>query len=330
MLAGYVEVARSVGLDPLRMLDAVGIPRVALTEPDLRISTTAGRDLLEQSGRAAEDFGLRMSELRTPSIMGPVALIIREQPTVRGVIDALVRYGSLHTESNHLSVEEAGDVAILRLVLTYPSPGPARQGTELSLAQILRVLRLYLGARWRPLSVSFVHASPESLATHHRVFGTDIDFDADCNSIVCNRTDLDLPNRAADPAMAREIQRYVDGLGGSKPAGLAERVLELVRELLPTGRCNVDALARQIGVDPRTLQRQLADHGTSFLEVVQNARMGLAARCVEESDRPLAEVAELLGFSALSAFSRWHRTHCGGSASERREAARAKRFLVTR
>jgi len=312
------------------MLDAVGIPRVALTEPDLRISTTAGRDLLEQSGRAAEDFGLRMSELRTPSVMGPVALIIREQPTVRGVIDALAVYSSLHTESNHMSVEETGDLAILRLVLSYPSPGPARQGTELSLAQILRVLRLYLGAHWRPLSVSFVHAPPKSQVTHHRVFGTDIEFDADCNSIVFNRTDLDLPNPAADPAMAREIQRYVDGLVGPRPTGLTERVLELVRELLPTGRCNIGSVAKQIGVDRRTLQRQLAERGTSFLDIVQNARTGLAAQYVEESDRPLAEVAELLGFSALSAFSRWHRAHCGGSASDRRDAARSRGILVTR
>ena len=46
---------------------------------------------------------------------------------------------------------------------------------------------------------------------------------------------------------------------------------------------------------------------------------------LEESDRPLAEVSELLGFSALSAFSRWHRTHYTCSASDRRRAARAGR-----
>ena len=133
-LIGYAELARSVGLDPLRMLDSVGIPRTALTTPDLRISTTAVRDLLEQSGSAAEDFGLRLSELRSPSIMGPVALLLREQPTLRSAIEALIRYVSLHSAANHLSIEEIEDMVILRAVMTYPSPGPCRQATELGSA----------------------------------------------------------------------------------------------------------------------------------------------------------------------------------------------------
>jgi AraC-like DNA-binding protein len=324
VLTGYAELARAVGLDPLRMLDSVGIPRIALTEPDLRLSTTACRDLLAQSARVAEDFGLRMSELRTPSLMGPVALIVREQPTVRRAIEALLRYNSLHSASSHLALEESGDLAILRVTQVYPSPGPSRQSAELALAQVQDIFRLFLGPKWRPLSVSFVHSPPKSLATHHRILGPHLEFDQEFNALFFKAADLDLPNARGDPAMAREIQRYVDGLQGSTPAGPPERVADLARALLPTGRCNVQAVAGQIGVEPRTLQRQLAERGTSFLQIVQNARLSLAAQYVEESDRPLAEIAELLGFSALSAFSRWHRTHCGCAASDRRDAARAK------
>jgi AraC-like DNA-binding protein len=322
-LTGYVELARAVGLDPLRMLDAVGIPRAALAEPDMKLSTVAGRDLLEASARAAEDFGLRLSELRSPSIMGPAALVLREQPTVRAVIHAMIRYGSLHTDSNKLYLEEADDLAILRLTLRYPSPGPCRQGTELSMGQILKVLRIYLGADWRPMSVSLVHAAPRSLDTHRRVFRSRVLFDQDCNSFVFSRAELDSPNPAADPAMAREIERYVEGLAASKQASLPDRVRELAHGLLPMGHCTIHFVARQIGVDPRTLQRQLADHGTSFLDIVQSTRMGLIPQYLEQSDRPLAEVADLLGFSALSAFSRWHRAHYRQSASAHRDAARA-------
>lgn len=322
-LAGYVELAREVGLDPLRMLDSVGIPRAALTSPDLRISTSAGRDLLEASSRGAEDFGLRMSELRTPSIMGPVALIIREQPTVRGILETMARYGPLHTESNRMYLEESGDFAILRLVLRYPTPGPCRQGAELSMAQIIRTLRLYLGVAWMPLSVSLVHAAPKSLATHRRIFGPGLTFDQAANEIVFNRTDLDRPNASADPEMARQITHYVEGLASAMEASLPARVLELAHALLPMGYCTVGFIARQLGVDPRTLQRQLAAAGTSFGDIVQQTRMDLSTQYLEGSNRPLAEVADLLGFSALSALSRWHRIHFGCAPSERRKAARA-------
>ncbi|MGH6967271.1 MAG: AraC family transcriptional regulator [Phenylobacterium sp.] len=324
VLAGYDELARAEGLDPLRMLDAAGIPRSALTTPDLKISTTAVRDLLEQSGRAAEDFGLRLSERRTPSILGPLALILREQPTVRRAMEALIRYVPLHTAANHLSMEEVGDLAILRLVLSYPTPGPSRHAVELGMGQGVRLLRRFLGEQWRPNAVSFVHARPKSLLTHQRVFGPNVTFDQPANTLTFSRADLDtlIPN--ADPEMARVIQHYIDGLIGAAPAGVADRVLELARELLPTGYCNIHMVAKQVGIDPRTLQRRLAELGIGFNDIVQNARLGLAAQYVEGSDMPFIEVADLLGFSAVSAFSHWHRDHCGCSASDRRRSARAR------
>lgn len=50
--------------------------------------------------------------------------------------------------------------------------------------------------------------------------------------------------------------------------------------------------------------------------------MNMACTFVENSRRPLAEVADLLGFASLSAFSQWYsRTH-GQSAAERRAALR--------
>lgn len=322
-LIGYVELARTVGLDPLRMLDAVGIPRAALSDPDLRISNEAGRQLLELSSRAAEDFGLRLSDARKPSVLGPVALIAREQPTVRGVIEAIARHISLHTEGTAIRLEEADHLAVIRIVQLYPSMGPARQAWELTVAQIVLTLRLYLGASWRPLSVSFIHGPPKSLETHHRILGPNVDFDQDFIGFVCSRADLDQANVGADPEMARQIERFIEGLGGSHEAGPQERVRELVQVLLPTNHCTGEFVARQLGLDLRTMQRHLAAAQTSFHRIVEDVRTELTTQYLERSERPLADVSELLGFSALSAFSRWHRTRYGLSASDRRQSARA-------
>jgi AraC-like DNA-binding protein len=322
-LIGYAELARTMGLDPLRMLDAAGIPRAALTEPDMRIRVLAVRDLLEASGRAADDFGVRMSQLRTPSVMGPVALIAREQPTVRGVLATLDRHQSLHSDITRLPMEDVDDeITIIRLVLAWASPGADQQVVGVALGQLMLILRLYLGVKWRPLGVSLVRAPPKDLGVHHRVFGPHVSFNQDFNGVVCRREDLDRPNPAADPEMARQIERYIEKLGGRPSASLPSQVRERVLSLLPTGRCGGELVARQLGVDRRTLQRQLAAEGANFADIVQSARMGLIPQYLEQSDRPLAEVADLLGFSALSAFSRWHKAHYGQSASARREAAR--------
>jgi hypothetical protein len=52
-LAYYPEIARSVGLDPSKMLERVGLPRSCLRNPDLRISAEAVAELLEASASTA-------------------------------------------------------------------------------------------------------------------------------------------------------------------------------------------------------------------------------------------------------------------------------------
>jgi AraC-like DNA-binding protein len=68
----------------------------------------------------------------------------------------------------------------------------------------------------------------------------------------------------------------------------------------------------------RTIQRRLAEQGLSFSSVVGDIRKELATRHVIESDRPLTEVAALLGFSASSGFSRWYLGQFGCSPKQSR------------
>ena len=94
-LTDFVEVARSVDLDPLALLDEVGLPRHALSDPDLKISAEAVRSLLELAAERSgvETFGLRMAEKRRASNLGLLALLVREEPTLRRALDALSRFG---------------------------------------------------------------------------------------------------------------------------------------------------------------------------------------------------------------------------------------------
>ncbi|MBJ7408801.1 MAG: AraC family transcriptional regulator [Phenylobacterium sp.] len=324
VLIGYPELARDIGLDPLRMLDRVGIPRAALTDPDMRIPGTAMRDLWELCGQTAEDWGLRLMERRPLSVLGPLLLLIREQPTLRDAVLAVVRYHAIHHTGVVAELEEFDDVAIIRTVIRYEPPGPSRQLAESSVYQGLRMWRIFLGPHWRPLSASFMHARPACVDTLRRVFGPDILFNQDFNGLVLHRSDLDTKNETFDPEMVRQVTVYAEGLVRPLAASETDQVREVIEDLLRTGPCNIDTVARRMNLDTRTLQRRLSRSNSGFNELLQEVRLGLALHYLEESDRPYAEIAEVLGFSALSAFSRWHRNNFGQSPSERRDATRAR------
>lgn len=64
-------------------------------------------------------------------------------------------------------------------------------------------------------------------------------------------------------------------------------------------------MAQRLGMNQRTLHRYLARDGETFSSIVDGVRVDLARRYVDEGGRSLSEISDLLGFSALSSFSRW-------------------------
>src|SRR4051794_23227037 len=93
-LTNFPELARSFGLDPLRLMSEAGLQPRVLDEPDLQIPVERAGNLLERAAllSGCESFGLRMAESRKLSNLGPVGLLIRDQPTLRDSLAVLLRY----------------------------------------------------------------------------------------------------------------------------------------------------------------------------------------------------------------------------------------------
>jgi AraC-like DNA-binding protein len=323
VLNDYVDVAQSVGLDPYRMIAAHRLPPGCLKDPELRIPMTAVARLLEDSAALSgrPDFALKLAERRSLSNVGALALFVREQPTIRKALGALANYMHLHSDGLRLTIEDGDEgSAIIGLAVDSDRPVPIRQGVELALGFIDRSLQQLLGRSWRPQAVWFTHSPPARKDAHRRFFGTNVEFGQDCNAIVCLAADIDAPVPTSDPAMADHARRYLDTLGPRAHATMRDKARECIQALLPSGLCSADRVAKHLGVDRRTLHRHLARDGETFLTLVDSARAALAMRYIENRERPLAPLAELLGFSALSAFSRWFRGRFGCSVSQWRSS----------
>jgi len=195
---------------------------------------------------------------------------------------------------------------------------PRRQGIELFVGYLFRILQELLGPSWKPRRVLFTHSAPASLTRHVAMFGRIVDFDAEFNGIVCGAGDLAGLLPTADPVMARYARQYLDAMISRPDMTLADKVRWLVRDMLPLGRCSVDKVAQHLGVDRRTVHRHLAQSGETFSSLVDEVRGELAENYLEGNKGRLADVADLLGFSALSALSRWHKRHFGFTLTERR------------
>lgn len=103
-------------------------------------------------------------------------------------------------------------------------------------------------------------------------------------------------------SFAPELRRHMRVLDAS--LSMAERTESVLLACLSSGEAIVERAARRLGVSPRTLQRRLADEGTTFRDTLRGARRRLALHYLERTALPYDEIAFLLGFTDTSSFFR--------------------------
>jgi AraC-like DNA-binding protein len=320
-LTSFAEVVRDAGLDPGRLLDEFGLPRAGLDEPDLMIPVDAVALMLEASAQRCgdESLGLKIAEARKVSSLGPLGMFAREQPTLRDAITALSDYARLINEALVITAEQDADVAIVRVELLVGDVGPIRQAMELAVGVVLKTMRTFLGAEWKPRRTCFVHGAPHEGTVHARFLGRDVVFGQDFNGLVCTRRDLDVVNPDADPTMARYARQLLETWRSQGHESFVDSVRQLVVMQLGSGGCTVERIAHLLRVDRRTIHRRLAQEQQTFSGLVDAVRRELASRYLADRKRTLAEISGLLGFAAPSGFSRWYRQQFGTTASGARD-----------
>jgi hypothetical protein len=133
-LNGYLELAQALGLNAPAMMAQAGLSLRCLDDPETPISVLAVRQLLESSARAAgvEDFGLQLARTRRLANLGPISIVLREEPTARQALDTLGRYLRLLNASLLTHIEDHGDVVVIREDVLIEGGGSVRQSIELA------------------------------------------------------------------------------------------------------------------------------------------------------------------------------------------------------
>lgn len=141
-------------------------------------------------------------------------------------------------------------------------------------------------------------------------FGCPLSASTACK-VTFSQADADRPFLTANESMwsifEPELRTRMQDL--APEAGFRARVRACLTESLAGGQCTMSEVARQLAVSDRTLQRRLAEEGTSFQKEITQLREELAAHYLTRSAYTNAEIAFLLGYddpnSFIRAFNGW-------------------------
>lgn len=254
-------------------------------------------------------------------IMGYALLSSR---SLRSAIDFAVHNLDLTFALNYYQTENVAEG--LRIVLDDRDlPKDCRQllieRDAVSTVFILRQLLL------QPLAVhrvTFCFERPSYAALFEEFFLGPVTFGGSVHEIVISNDWLDQPLPQADERNARMCEEQCRELldRRSARASVSERVRQHL--LRPGGAAaQMEGLAEELGMAPRTLHRHLAAEGVSFRQLMEEVRQPLAEEMLAHG-MTVDEVAERLGYSEASSFTHAFKRWKGISPrTYRREAAKA-------
>jgi len=185
---------------------------------------------------------------------------------------------------------------------SYRHIEPGDRGEELSLQFAAAILcaqaRDATGRNISPVHVAIAAPAPRSHRIFTETFGTrHVDFGAPVTTLAFRAADLELPMRGADPALARILRRHAASLPPPPPATWREHFQQLLAEAIEHGSPSLDVLARRLAVSPRTLQRQLAAHGSTWRSELDTARRRRAGRARQAGATDVVRLARQLGYA---------------------------------
>lgn len=306
--AGLVDFIGTHGGDVDAVFGRCGVAPEMTVAPTLQLPLATFCDLFEEAARdtGCDNFGLLFGQQFQPRDLGMWGYAALSSPTLGSALENLVGLFRYQQSSSTMRIVQE-DARRVRLDYQIHTPAivARRQDAELSLGQFVNLIRECCGRSWTPVEIQFEHPQPEEWRHHETVFGAPVFFGCDSNSIVFDPALLDRPMPGRDLKLLTMMQTCLELLGSpERRETLIDRVRGTVRRTLPDGAPTLEEVASALHLSPSAIRRALADEGLGFREAIDTIRFELARHYLAQRHLPLSEIALLLGYSELSAFSR--------------------------
>jgi AraC-like DNA-binding protein len=301
---------RRLGYDPQPLYARFGWSAQSVEQGQIRVPLAEFFALLEAAAGLAGDphFGLHIYEHFDFADLGLLGFAVLSAQDVGSALRILMRYGAIFQDCDDGQLLVDGELAYISYRVSSRTLPSSRHDCDMSMAFMVFFLRKVVEPDWVPLAVQLQHPtpSPRLLSEYEGVFRSPIRFGAATNQMTMPSSILSAPIRSCDKRLFDIIERNLSLLQehSLQSGSFAQKVEAAITQKLSVGPPSVATVARLLGLTPRALQRELAAHSLKFNELTDKARCGMARRLLATSDRSLAEITYLLGYSEESAFIR--------------------------
>jgi AraC-like DNA-binding protein len=306
--------AKKAGIDVGPLLQQAGITPHQIEHTDERLKVQDQILFLNLTADALHDelLGFHLGQLPDLRELGLLYYVSASSGTLSEALGRVSRYSRIANEGVWVKYLDDGEIKI-----TFHYLGVSRyldrHQLEFFMTLLIRQCRHLSGLQVMPSHVRLAHRRTGGSSEFVEFFGGNVEFGADVDELALPPTARNLPVVSADPHLNKLLINYCEEALSRRPANrgsFRSKVENEVVQLLPHGKARAGEIARRLGVSQRTLTRSLAAEGLTFSGVLESLRVDLARRYLAEKELSISQIAWLLGYQEVSAFThafkRWN------------------------
>ena len=306
----FHAACKILGLDAHRVLKRANLDSSLLTDEDPQATPEEFFNLFGALALEYDKPGLPLKlgiDFAGNTFASP-GLALQNSSTMREGLKRFAKYkallGPIVMASD--STPDGGSIRCMSALANVPL---SSEMALMEYAFVVQSARRFTMTNIRPKAVTLT-APVACISEAEAYFGTPISF-GDRTELLMDDADLDRDFTFADPGFLSHVEHYLDSRMHryAQPETLSDRVGRVVRNELPNSCPTVSSVAAELAMSSRSLQRKLAQEGTSFQEVLDEVRGDLADHYLSQNALSRNEISLLLGFKDISGFYRFLRTH---------------------
>jgi AraC-like DNA-binding protein len=298
---------RGAGIQLAPLLSRAGLTVEQIDDPSARLTVQSQIKILELAAEALQDdlLGFHLAQDYDLREIGLLYYVLASSEILADALHRAERYSGINNEGILLQARIGKETAIALNYVNIDRRADRHQ-IEFWLVSLVRLCRQLTNRRLVPSRVRVVHQRKKRPAEFKSFLGCEIEFGASVDEMIFPAAVKLMPIVSADPYLSQLLLKYCEEALAHRPshgATLRSSVENAITPLLPHGKAGAGEVARQLGMSHRTLARRLAAEQLTFSEIQTELKTDLAKRYLRDGDLPISQIAWLLGYREVSAFT---------------------------
>lgn len=324
-LAAYLD---RYGIGEGRLLEGTGISVSALRDPKARVSRRQLFAVIRNFIRVAPDDHCALDAGASFHISnyGFYGYALLSSASCRDAVEFAITYRQLAAPTIGMQIAVSGSDAAWELTPLADADQDLsiqRFTYDFQCAVNFSLHRSVFGADFRFLSIDLPLSAPGYADRYESMFGCPVRFRAPAGRMHFLTQWLDRRPVGSDPithAMVKELCDDMLARIGTRQGIVGDIHNRLISH--PGSFPNLERMAAALHIGARTLRRRLRAEGRTYQQVVDEVRLQLAIKYLEDTDMSQEDVASRLKFSGAANFRRAFRRWTGQAPGQVRSAAR--------